>query len=699
MDSIFYIFYRGTQNFLRLIALILFLSGPAIAQELSPASERLFEAVHEGDLAKIQVSIAGGADVEAVNAWGITAVDLAVDKGHFDIVHFLLQVRDIQRKQPKTVAAPPTIAATPITPGQPAPAPEPRDAEARVGEVIAPDPGSGPWSAIVVTTEPPPPPAPDLPAGPSPFDITTPVAKTGLPVIGTVRGPEGDPQVIDTNIQIAVEDTFQSEIDKPKPSKAAKTVPVPAPAPKAAPKVTPTPKAEAVEFKPVPDKVEDIPKQDGGVWSNIKNFLNLDTPGPEVSPEPKTQAKPVKKAAPTPKPAPQVAEAPAPKEPVPVQEIRRSATLAKPTAPVSPPGVSGTPPPIKETAILPKQVTAAPVSELSKDDLGSPQVMPVQAKPKVTEPKKAAVAPAPKKSEPEPLKPDTIRVTKLPDSEKTTPPKITRTEPPEEPVRVGTTTLPGKPPEQKGFFSKVMSIFSTDEDKKEEIEKKVAKSSSGQGGSWNVKEVEQAQVIPKKPSKKKVRELPDNRLDGVVLGLGRTTALGKEPPPQAPAPWYYRSCITKKMGSIAFCIEPLNWPKEIQPHFLTDSVMYEGTSSIVRYDEGAATYFHTLFPSQSYQSIVNYFTRRYGPPTQKLKRSIAPLAEQRKINPTVIWQSVAPVTNLLTTLEIRMYDDNRGGFPDTKRGGVYLYHEWSQTVFPQLSSVELMLLRAEAKQR
>ncbi len=127
--------------------------------------------------------------------------------------------------------------------------------------------------------------------------------------------------------------------------------------------------------------------------------------------------------------------------------------------------------------------------------------------------------------------------------------------------------------------------------------------------------------------------------------------------------------------------------------------MYEGSRTIVRYDEGAATYFHTLFPTNSYDSIVNYFSRRYGPPTKKMNRSIAPLAEQRRINPTVIWQSIAPVTNLLTTLEIRTFDDNRGGFPDTRRGAVYLYHEWSQPVFPQLSSVELMLLRAEEKKR
>ena len=204
---------------------------------------------------------------------------------------------------------------------------------------------------------------------------------------------------------------------------------------------------------------------------------------------------------------------------------------------------------------------------------------------------------------------------------------------------------------------------------------------------------------PRPPTKKNQAEIPKLRLDGVILTLGRTTSLGKAPPPQAPAPWFYKSCINKKLGSIIFCIEPLDWPEEIKARFITDSVMYEGTQTIVRYDEGSATYFHTLFPSGSYESIVKFFTRRYGPPTKVLNRSIAPLASPRMANPTVIWQRRAPVTNLLTTLEIRYFDDARGGFPDTKRGAVYLYHEWSQPVFPQLSSVELMLLRAEKKVR
>jgi hypothetical protein len=183
----------------------------------------------------------------------------------------------------------------------------------------------------------------------------------------------------------------------------------------------------------------------------------------------------------------------------------------------------------------------------------------------------------------------------------------------------------------------------------------------------------------------------------VILSVGGTTALSKAPLQQTTALRFYQSCTNKKLGSTVFCIENLDWPENIRAFFLTDSILSEGTHTIVRYDEGAATYFHTLFPSKSYTSIVNFFTQRFGPPTQKPKRSIAPLAEQRRINPTAIWQSVTPATDLLTSLEVRMYDDNRGGFPDTKRGAVYLYHARSRPVFPHVSLVELMLLRAEEK--
>ncbi|MBC8270384.1 MAG: ankyrin repeat domain-containing protein [Rhodospirillaceae bacterium] len=649
------------------------------AQEPSEATKQLFDAVYDGNLAKVQISIAGGGDINALNAWGITPVDLAVDKGYFDIVHYLLQVRDLQDQKKKPAPAAPVARVTALgaTPNLPQSQPlAPVPAAAPVGEVYAPPPDAGPWSATVVTSEPPPPP-PVAIAGPSPFD-QEPENSAALPVIGTVRGPASTAtdkgKIIDTRVQAAVEDTFQEVVKK-------RAEPTPRPK-QAIPKVVtkPHPSKQTAELKPEPKQTAAIANDEPGIWGNIKSFLSFDD-------KPKTETPAPSKSAPKPVP---VAKAAVEPQQTPVVEVVKSASLEQATAPVSPPNVTGPPPDI-EGKVLPENVTPARLAKISDDDLEPPQVIPVQ--PKVP----------PLKVVEKVVPPDTTvaKVTRIDKSESLAPKKIVEGTSGKPPVQVGTTTLPGKPREQDGFFSKVMSIFSSDEEKAETSEKSSEDNNPAteEPGDWSVKNVEQAQVVPRKPTNKVVRELPENRLDGVILSLGKTTSLGKAPPPQAPAPWYYRSCINKKLGSTVFCIEPLDWPSDIQPYLLTDSILYEGTQSIVRYDEGAATYFHILFPSQSYSSIVQYFSNRYGAPTQKLKRSIAPLAEPRKINPTVIWQSIAPVTNLLTTLEIRMFDDNRGGFPDTKRGAIYLYHEWSQPVFPQLSSVELMLLRSEVKQR
>jgi hypothetical protein len=71
------------------------------------------------------------------------------------------------------------------------------------------------------------------------------------------------------------------------------------------------------------------------------------------------------------------------------------------------------------------------------------------------------------------------------------------------------------------------------------------------------------------------------------------------------------------------------------------------------------------------------------------------LAEPRRDNPTVTWRSRDSNTNAISVLEIRRYDDSRGGFPDTKRGAVMLYLANSPAIFPQVSSHELMRLKRD----
>ncbi|MDP7667499.1 MAG: ankyrin repeat domain-containing protein, partial [Rhodospirillales bacterium] len=72
------------------------------------ATKRLFQAVYDNDLRAVQSSVAIGADIAARDRHGLTPSDIAVDKGFFDIAHFLLSVRNLrldQNAEPETAAA------------------------------------------------------------------------------------------------------------------------------------------------------------------------------------------------------------------------------------------------------------------------------------------------------------------------------------------------------------------------------------------------------------------------------------------------------------------------------------------------------------------------------------------------------------------------------------------------------------------
>lgn len=63
----------------------------------SEATRQLFEAVYSKDFAAVQASVAAGANVEALNRWGMTPMELAIDKGYFEIGHYLVAVRNFKR--------------------------------------------------------------------------------------------------------------------------------------------------------------------------------------------------------------------------------------------------------------------------------------------------------------------------------------------------------------------------------------------------------------------------------------------------------------------------------------------------------------------------------------------------------------------------------------------------------------------------
>jgi len=177
------------------------------------------------------------------------------------------------------------------------------------------------------------------------------------------------------------------------------------------------------------------------------------------------------------------------------------------------------------------------------------------------------------------------------------------------------------------------------------------------------------------------------------LSMGRSVVLGKGPPVAINPSQRKKACIDKRRGAILFCIEGVDWPAELENAMQVDTVMYQGLNAIVRYDNGVATRFHALFPSESYNAVVSYYMQRLGNPSNVWRRTISPLAAPERENPTISWQALNPLTQTTSILEIRQFDDTRGGFPDEKRGAVTLYSAQSGPIFPQVSAFELMRLQ------
>lgn len=175
-----------------------------------------------------------------------------------------------------------------------------------------------------------------------------------------------------------------------------------------------------------------------------------------------------------------------------------------------------------------------------------------------------------------------------------------------------------------------------------------------------------------------------------VLTLGDSIYITAAMPPAPPDPSEGNHCVKKDRGTVVFCVEPVDWPSHLVGRLRVTSIMYQGAQAIVRYDNGLATRVHAIFPTDSYGALIDHYTQRLGEPTASGERMIAPFAQPRQSNQVVSWQRLDPLTNEKTTLEIRRHDDTRGGFPDMRHGALMLYNTASPPIFPVLSTLDLM---------
>ena len=173
------------------------------------------------------------------------------------------------------------------------------------------------------------------------------------------------------------------------------------------------------------------------------------------------------------------------------------------------------------------------------------------------------------------------------------------------------------------------------------------------------------------------------------LSLGQSMTLG------SPFDGNDKNCISKQNGYVFFCTRDIIWPEHIRKLFDNASTIHREAQAIVRYDGKKLTHAHALFLTARLKEIVSYTEKRFGPPLETLQRIVTPFEGRPKNNPTLIWRKNDTIDGKMkaTTLEVRAFDDSRGGFPDMEHGVVRLYDSESLPIFPRVSATEMMLVK------
>ena len=214
--------------------------------------------------------------------------------------------------------------------------------------------------------------------------------------------------------------------------------------------------------------------------------------------------------------------------------------------------------------------------------------------------------------------------------------------PPAERLPLADAPEPGKPAKAgravgkdgivKGIFNKLVDVLTPDfgsrdrperlslepEEQLAQVEKKPA-AKNGQAAEqeagervpkyWPVTEVEIA-AAPAVSARRRRTPLLKTSLSGVTLSLGRSVTLENSYPPGEGGFDPHNRCVKKNRGTTLFCLESVDWPEAMQSDFLVPTILYTGQKAIARYDQGIASRFHALLPSDSFKRIAQYFHER-----------------------------------------------------------------------------------------
>ena len=113
----------------------------------------------------------------------------------------------------------------------------------------------------------------------------------------------------------------------------------------------------------------------------------------------------------------------------------------------------------------------------------------------------------------------------------------------------------------------------------------------------------------------------------------------------------------------------------------------------MRYDGHAATSLYAVFGGGAFDAVTGWAESQFGPPTSATTQRLAVPGKSPLENRIRVWRSRDPASGDQTALELRSIDNVRNAFPDAEHGVLMLYREGAAAIFPQLSAIDLMMLR------
>lgn len=241
--------------------------------------------------------------------------------------------------------------------------------------------------------------------------------------------------------------------------------------------------------------------------------------------------------------------------------------------------------------------------------------------------------------------------------------------------------------QDQGWFSKMTSLFSGDDEPQASATPQPAPESAPAPAPAPAEVA--AIAAPTPPL------APVHNSNRTSLQLTAALMLGKAPPPKpqlipasmrAPIDW---PCVNKGQWGIV-CLEPVRWPDDIAAHFVTpNNTLYRGRNVMVGYEDDRADFFYAVFNSSGFKAVVDAFTQRLGPPDRTFNRQIKPFQKLLEVNPVRTWYATDPQTGREMILEISMFEDQSSTFPVMDEGAIKLTYVGEESVFRYTSPMEL----------